>query len=564
MSSPNLRKSTGDTSRSKPQIFRQLGGGLDGKGNQKMAGWDTQHQPTREGAQGDSNSHLTASSSPSTSSSCTSARSPSPSISTSSLSAPSPSSSSPKRGLTRWMNPENTPTDTDVVEERNTSPSTPRASSPNYTPPRPLSPPRKSRIGASREKPSKWDGVKGKKKGKKRETIAADPPPKLKKSSSFDSFYDIETSRSRTVLPVAGGLELGETLQSSFVDPPPSSSSSSPSVSPPSSVSSTSKIKPTEGKTRKRGWGKGKKEKETEGEGEGYMIAFVNSKSGENQGITVFRKLQKLLGVDNVFDLLDGGPEPGLLKHRDRPGLRVLVCGGDGSICWVHSILDKMGLQTWPSLAILPLGTGNDLARALGWGGGYENESIGRILQQMEKASIVGMDRWSIVCTPRPVSPRSTSVSSSPPGGGGGGKPEKPEKPSGGSSPHTFHITRLKSSPKASRAKQPRGGLMASDPQGAGLSSTDQQQSQQPQQQFLLPQSSTTRASSSSSGGGPRKRGESGHSRKGGSWVTSERVGAEVGEGGKGKGKGNGKGKVKGKGEPEGEPEVGKDEQGSE
>ena len=63
-----------------------------------------------------------------------------------------------------------------------------------------------------------------------------------------------------------------------------------------------------------------------------------------------------------------------------------MACGGDGTVGWVLSVLDGVDVPSPPPVGVLPLGTGNDMSRTLGWGGGYTDEPISKILISLQHA----------------------------------------------------------------------------------------------------------------------------------------------------------------------------------
>lgn len=145
-----------------------------------------------------------------------------------------------------------------------------------------------------------------------------------------------------------------------------------------------------------------------------YVIAFVNSRSGGQIGQAIMEELRRLLGVapdmpgGEVCDLSETD-EPTLTIQRiarsdNQIGkTRFLVCGGDGTVTWILNEIARcpelVGKE--PPLGICPLGTGNDLARSLGWGPVLKRVSdLADYLKWATAAEPVILDQWQVMLKP--------------------------------------------------------------------------------------------------------------------------------------------------------------------
>jgi diacylglycerol kinase (ATP) len=140
------------------------------------------------------------------------------------------------------------------------------------------------------------------------------------------------------------------------------------------------------------------------------LLVLINSRSGGNLGASLAKLFCDLLTPEQVVVIDQEGPMPTLRKFSHVKELRILACGGDGTIGWIMNCIDELrqlgkkdgtnAFEIYPPVAILPLGTGNDLARTLGWGKSYDGSSVSNVLNQIQLSSTVKLDRWKIKVIP--------------------------------------------------------------------------------------------------------------------------------------------------------------------
>jgi diacylglycerol kinase (ATP) len=133
------------------------------------------------------------------------------------------------------------------------------------------------------------------------------------------------------------------------------------------------------------------------------VLVFINTKSGGQCGASLLRCFNAVLPSSQVFDMSVVKPEE-VLSHiaglQGSSGARLAVCGGDGTVGWVleAAAATKLSLP----VAIMPLGTGNDLARSMRWGGGVAsrdicNEFVTDFLVNAVDGDVRDLDQWEIL-----------------------------------------------------------------------------------------------------------------------------------------------------------------------
>ena len=85
--------------------------------------------------------------------------------------------------------------------------------------------------------------------------------------------------------------------------------------------------------------------------------------------------------------------------HRHTGDLRFVAAGGDGTVSWVAELVSDacamVGTRNVPPIAVLSLGTGNELARVTGWGAALKGtDSLRQFARDVACGRVVGVDSW--------------------------------------------------------------------------------------------------------------------------------------------------------------------------
>lgn len=149
-----------------------------------------------------------------------------------------------------------------------------------------------------------------------------------------------------------------------------------------------------------------------------HFVFFVNTKSGNGDGKQFFNLASSELVIRYesnptahlyFIDLFSPpSRHQGLELVKTFLGknfdFRVIVVGGDGTIPWVLGEVLNEGINLARiTLGIIPIGTGNDFSRSLGWGSktvvvSKDNyKDLSSLVKRWIKAPIGTYDMWDVI-----------------------------------------------------------------------------------------------------------------------------------------------------------------------
>ncbi|KAK4484872.1 hypothetical protein RD792_007472 [Penstemon davidsonii] len=146
------------------------------------------------------------------------------------------------------------------------------------------------------------------------------------------------------------------------------------------------------------------------------LLVFINSRSGGQLGGDLLITYRSILNKAQVFDVGEESPDSVLhrvflnlekLKNNGdefarvlEKKLKIIVAGGDGTAGWLLGVVSDLKLSQPPPIATVPLGTGNNLPFAFGWGKknpGTDCNSVLLFMEQVRKAKEMKIDSWHIL-----------------------------------------------------------------------------------------------------------------------------------------------------------------------
>jgi len=126
-------------------------------------------------------------------------------------------------------------------------------------------------------------------------------------------------------------------------------------------------------------------------------LFLVNPVSGSGEGLELLEHLQHWSSPGMRISAIYTDPDRleaqvhSMAKGKDL----LVVAGGDGTI---HAVLSLLaGMDQPPPAAIIPLGTGNDLARSTGWLDVWNAGGLEIFFAALEKVRAEALDTWQVL-----------------------------------------------------------------------------------------------------------------------------------------------------------------------